>query len=347
MSYFHPIYFTFLFFSTFILIVIQQTPSKAENFFELLFKYKKQEQQPKIYKLQKKTIRPKPAQKLKKENAKRILVIGDFVASAAANELKNFFTDNDNIVIINNAVPSSGLVRTDYYSWKNNTSKLIDKNKPDAIVMIIGANDNQPITTPHGILSTSQPEWINIYKKKVTEMAEILHDSGKPWIWMGQPSFENNNLTQKMRIFNELYKNATEAAKGYFIDIWSDFTDTQGQFSFSGYDINGKIVRLRTADGINFTSEGKQKLASYFKSKLEIILNFHLPSHENIHSTNTETLKLIQKSNNITHQPPMSLDDMAQQNTYLLDKMDPSFIQKSWSPSNGYQIDRADNFSFP
>ncbi|WP_442879240.1 SGNH/GDSL hydrolase family protein [Bartonella sp. CB74] len=341
-----------LLFFTFSLIVIQQAPSEAQNFFESLFEHKKQEQQPqiieqKIYKPQKKIVTQKSVQKLKEEKVKRILVIGDFVAFAVADALKKLFTENHDIIIINNTVPDSGLVRTDYYSWKNNISELIDKNKPQVIVMMIGANDNQPITTPNGVLRTVDPEWMNIYKQRVTEIAESLHNSGKPWIWVGQPAFKNNNLTQKMRIFNTFYKNATETKKGCFIDIWDGFIDAEGQFSFSGYDVNGKTITLRTHDGINFTSAGKQKIASYLKRKLEIILNFHLSSYENIYPINTNTLQFIQEPHNIKRQPPITLDNMAQQNTHLLNKIDSSFMKKSWSPPNGHQIDRADNFSFP
>ncbi|GAA5106174.1 SGNH family hydrolase [Bartonella jaculi] len=353
MSHFRPIYLILSLFSIFAVSVIQTSPSKATNFFKWLSQHNTQEQpQPpqiieqKIYKPQKKIVIQKPVQKLKDKNVKRILVIGDFVASTAANELSKLFTDDNNIIIINNAVPSSGLVRTDHTSWKNNIPELIDKNKPDVIIMIIGANDNQPITTSYGIFSTIQPEWLNIYKKRIIEITESLHNSGKPWIWMGQPPFENNNLTQKIQIFNELYKNATENAGGYFFDIWNGFIDEQGQFSFSGYDINGKITRLRTDDGINFTSEGKKKLVSYLKKPLEVILKLHAFSHEDTHLTNANTLQSVQDLHNIERQPPISLDDMAQQNTHLLDKIDQSLIKKSWSPPNGHQKERADNFSF-
>ncbi|EJF78037.1 hypothetical protein ME7_00028 [Bartonella birtlesii LL-WM9] len=333
--------------------VIQPSPSKATNFFKWLLQHNKQQQQPsetieqKIYKPLKKTVLQKPAQKLKEENAKRILVIGDFVASAVADALKKLFTDNRYIIIINNTMPTSGLIQTDQTSWKNNIYELINKNKPDAIVMVIGANDNQPIKTLHGIFGTLQPEWLNIYKQRITEIAEILHTSGKPWIWIGQPAFGNDNLTQKMKFFNELYKQATEVAGGYFVDIWSGFINEQGQFSFSGYDTNGKIIRLRTHDGINFTSEGKKKLASYLEKKLENILNIHTFSHENLLLINGNIPKFTQETQNIERQLPMSLDDMAQQNTGLLNKIDQSFIKKSWFLPNGHQKDRADNFSFP
>ncbi|WP_034987823.1 SGNH family hydrolase [Bartonella florencae] len=334
---------------------IYPSPSHATNFFKWLSQRNQQVQPPqqlqtieqKRYKPPKKIVTQKAVEKLKKENAKRVLIMGDFVASALADALKKLFIDNTDIIIINDTIPNSGLVRTDLISWQSIISQYIDKNKADALVIVIGANDNQSITTPYGIFSTAQPEWFNIYKQRIIEIVETLHNSGKPWIWMGQPAFENDNLTQKMKIFNALYKQATEKAGGYFVDIWNGFTDEQGQFSFSGYDTNGKIMRLRTHDGINFTSAGKRKLASYLEKKLENILNLHTFSQENLLLLNGNTPLVPQKPNNIVRQLPMSLDDIAQKNTRLLDKIEQNFIKKLWSPANGHQKDRADNFSFP
>ncbi|MCZ2158018.1 DUF459 domain-containing protein [Bartonella sp. 220] len=356
MSYFRSMHLIFLFFFLFAVSVMQPSSSKATNFFKWLLEHNKQEkpqQQPQMieqkrYKPQKKIVTQKSVKKLKKEeNAQRILVLGDFVASAVAEALKEFFTDKSNIIIINNTIPDSGLVRTDHTPWKNNISEIIEKNKPDVIIMVIGANDNQSIITPQGIFSTNEPEWLNNYKQRIIEIAESLHTSRKPWIWMGQPIFKNENLTQKMKIFNELYKREIEGVGGYFIDIWDGFTNEQGQFSFSGYDINGKITRLRTNDGINFTFEGKRKLVSYLRKPLETILNLSAFSHEDTHLTNANTLQPVQDLRNIERQPPISLDDIAQQNTGLLKKIDQSFIKRLWMPLNGYQKDRADNFSLP
>ncbi|WP_375624664.1 MULTISPECIES: SGNH family hydrolase [unclassified Bartonella] len=358
MSSFRLIYLTLLLFSLSIVGITQPSPSQATNFFKWLSQHNKQIQQPpqiieqKIDKPQKKIVTQKNIQKRKNENAKRILVIGDFTAFAVADALKRFFINNSDIVIMNNTMPASGLVRTDYYSWKSNIAKLIDQNNPDVIIMMIGANDNQPITDSYSTINTDQSEWMHIYKQRIIEIAESLHASGKSWIWISQPAFRNDLLTQKMKVFNALYKKETETAEGYFLDIWSGFSDEEGNFSFSGYDINGKITKLRTNNGMHFTPEGKRKLASYLEKPLKSILNFYSFSHENPYSTDQAIQKLIQESenqerSNIMRQPPMSLDDMAQQNTYLLGKRKLIFIKKSWFPPNGYQKDRADNFSFP
>lgn len=352
---FRLIYLICLFFSTLAFIVIPPPQSQAQNLFELLFKHKQQKQSQqqlhvidnKIYQPQKEATVQESQQKPNKENEKRVLIIGDFIASTIATELKKLVSDKTNIVIINNAIPASGLVRTDYYSWGNCLPKLINKNKPDAIVIMIGANDNQPITTSNGSLSTLQPEWINIYKKRIIEIVELLHRTGKPWIWIGQPAFKKKRLTQQMQVFNELYKKATEATGGYFVDIWDGFIDAQGQFSLVGYDLNQRTVRLRTDDGINFTAQGKQKLISYLGKPLETILGTLIFSHENTPITNLKAQNISQKPYNINRQPPMSLYDMAKHNTDLLYKIDQNLIQETWPHEDNHQINRADNFSYP
>ncbi|WP_208441630.1 SGNH/GDSL hydrolase family protein [Bartonella raoultii] len=358
MSLFRLIYLMFLLFSLSIVGIMQPSPSHATNFFKWLSQQNKQTQQlpqiieRRIDKPQKKIVTQKNIQKPKNENAKRILVIGDFAASAVADALKKFFADKSDILIMNNTMPASGLVRTDYYSWQRNISKFIDQNNPDVIIIMIGANDNQPIKDSYSIINTDQSEWMRIYKQRIIEITESLHASGKPWIWIGQPAFGNDLLTQKMKILNALYKQETETAGGYFLDIWSGFSDEEGNFSFSGYNIHGKIAKLRTNNGIHFTSEGKEKLASYLEKPLKNILNFHAFSHDDLSSIDQTLQKLIQESekqetSKMIRQPPISLDNMAQQNTHLLGRRRSSFIKKSWFPPNGHQKDRADNFSSP
>ncbi|WP_041583179.1 SGNH family hydrolase [Bartonella australis] len=352
MFYFRQISLICLLYSTFTLTIMRPVPTKAQNFFEFLLKHKKREeppQQPHIIKEQAYAPPPKTViQKQKDASAKRILIIGDFVASTVANELDKFFADNAGITIINRAVPASGLVRIDYYSWKNNIPELIHENKPDTIIIVVGANDNQPIVTPDGILKTAQPEWIDFYKKRIADITESLRYFGKPWIWMDQPAFENKSLTQKIQTLNELYKKATKEAGGYFVDVWGGFVDEQGQFSFSGYDINGKISILRASDGVNFTSKGRQKLVSYLEKPLENVLSLQMPSRENGLPINVNTLNLTKGDiHNIGRQSPISLYDMARQNTHLLDKIDQNLIKEAQQHLNGHQVNRADNFSLP
>ena len=83
----------------------------------------------------------------KAPNAKRALVIGDFMAGALAKGLAEAYRENANVVVIDASSGSSGLVRNDYYDWPAKVPELVAEQKPDAILVMIGGNDRQTMQT--------------------------------------------------------------------------------------------------------------------------------------------------------------------------------------------------------
>ena len=65
---------------------------------------------------------------------------------------------------------------------------------------------------------------------------------------------------------------AATASGGKFADVWDGFVDEDGNFTQTGFDINGQTARLRGNDGINITSAGKRKLAFYAEKPLRALL---------------------------------------------------------------------------
>jgi len=204
-----------------------------------------------------------PAAVQKSPAAKRILVVGDFVAGALADGLTDIYKDNSEMNVISRTEGSSGLVRDDYYNWPIKISDIIVKNKPDVIVLVIGANDRQSMRLANKNFDVSSPEWTSNYQGRINALALKLQQSGTQWLWVGLPAFKQKNLSDSFISFNALYKQATEKSGGHFIDIWSGFVDDNGHFALSGYDSNGQTARLRNNDGISFTIAGKHKLAFY------------------------------------------------------------------------------------
>ena len=54
------------------------------------------------------------------------------------------------LVVIDASKGDSGLVRSDYYDWAAQVPKLVEEQKPDAILALVGANDRQGISTEAG-----------------------------------------------------------------------------------------------------------------------------------------------------------------------------------------------------
>ncbi|WP_137131553.1 DUF459 domain-containing protein [Rhizobium sp. FY34] len=199
----------------------------------------------------------------KMENARKILVIGDFTASGLATGLSAAFAEDPTVAILENGSGSSGLVRQDFYDWPRELRQLLDAEKPAMVVVMIGANDRQAMSIGDIREKFRTEAWLKEYEARVAQLALIVIERKLPLLWVGLPAFQSPSLTADAVTLNGIYRQTVEKTGGEFVDIWDGFVDEGGQFIVTGSDINGQQVRLRGADGLGFTEAGKRKLAFY------------------------------------------------------------------------------------
>lgn len=214
---------------------------------------------------------PKPVIE-KLENAKVVLVVGDFLAGGVSGGLVSAYENAPGARIEDRSNGSSGFVRDDYYNWNASISPIIEEVKPAAVVVMLGSNDRQQLSANGQSFRPQTEPWTGEYTKRVTEFAAILSETNIPFLWVGLPPFKSPSMTSDMLAFNDIHKKAAEAAGGTFIDIWDGFVDENGTFTPTGPDMNGQPVRLRSNDGINLTREARRKIAFYLEKPLNQIL---------------------------------------------------------------------------
>jgi len=269
---------------------------RRQNFFERLFGGSARRQQPPVVQpqpgapvqrapqRQRQTTQPRRSQQSaspapapkpvieKLENAKVVLVVGDFLAGGVAGGLVAAYENSPGARIEDRSNGSSGFVRDDYYNWNTSISPIIEEVKPAAIVVMLGSNDRQQLSLNGQSLRPQTEPWIGEYTKRVTDFAASLNKANIPFLWVGLPPFKSPAMTSDMLAFNDIHKKAAEAAGGTFIDIWDGFVDENGAFISTGPDMNGQPVRLRSNDGINLTREARRKIAFYLEKPLNQIL---------------------------------------------------------------------------
>ncbi len=199
----------------------------------------------------------------KLEDAKVVLVVGDFFAGGLAKGLKRTFSQVPSVKIVSKSRGSSGFVRLDYYNWSESIGPLIDELQPSVVVSMLGTNDRQLMRQDGKKLKKRTEEWDTAYKVRVENFARAVAARQVPLVWMGLPPVRFKKANQDFLFFNETYRSKAEKVGGQFIDVWDGFTDAEGTFVTSGPDVNGQIVRLRSRDGINVTKAGQDKLAFY------------------------------------------------------------------------------------
>lgn len=253
---------------------------------------------------------PPPPPKI--DNAKKVLVVGDFVSGALADGLEEAFADSPGVVVETRANGSSGLVRDDFYDWPTELPALVTEIKPSVVVIQIGANDRQQLATPTGRLDFRTDPWFSAYEERVARLATIAAATQVPVIWVGLPAFRPQNMTADALRLNTIYRSNIEKVNGEFVDVWEGFVDQEGRFIVTGSDINGQPVRLRGNDGIGFTGPGKRKLAFYAEKSVRRYLgDMTSPDLVRLDASNLPELMSLPPSENkaVVTTPPIDLFD--------------------------------------
>jgi hypothetical protein len=197
----------------------------------------------------------------KDQTARKVLVVGDFMASVVAAGLDKTFAEDPTLRVVDRTNPNSGLARQDYYDWARQLPNILAADTPAIVVIAIGANDHQALTgavaAPWGT-----PEWEAAYKERIAGLTTILTTYGVPYFWIGTVAMRSVPEPD-MTHFNDLFKPAVGPPNGHFVDVWDGFADENGRLIISGPDVDGQIRPLRTSNGINFTQAGEAKLAFY------------------------------------------------------------------------------------
>ena len=205
----------------------------------------------------------------KDPNAKKILVVGDFEADGIAWGLDQTYASEPKIAIVDDANTNSGLVRDDVYDWNAELPKLLNQEKPDIVVVALGANDRQNMKIGNTRAPPHTDPWEQAYTQRIKSLADTLKVYGRPFFWAGAPPMRQSASSRDMTYLNGFFDSAVSEAGGTFVDIWNGFTDDNGAYISSGPDVDGQLRALRAGDGINFTRAGRLKLAFYVSREIK------------------------------------------------------------------------------
>jgi hypothetical protein len=212
---------------------------------------------------------PKPTVE-KADGATRLAVFGDSMAVDLARGLERFYAEDPNIVILEQGVGSSGLVREDFFNWPSTIATQIGADTFDLAVMIIGINDRQNLDVGGQSAKPLTPEWTAAYQARVAETMELFRAAGKPVIWVGLPPMDQPSYSQAMSEINSIQRLASVSGGAEFLDIYERFVDENGRYSAFGPDLNGQRVRMRKDDGIHLSAAGADKVAFYLSQSIKL-----------------------------------------------------------------------------
>ena len=208
---------------------------------------------------------PENTQKLR-HTPSSILVVGDSLALGLAKSFERALKEyNEDIDFARVGKVSSGLAIPHLFDWEKKVQVLIDKYKPDLIVVMMGVNDannNIHIDNKKAILGTAA--WPDAYQKRVERFIAIIAGNSVPTYWVSLPVVRDTAMSQRIQIANEAAKKACEAFDlCNFVDTADILTDDNGNYTNYKKDDKGYSIRIRAKDGIHFSTDGGDLLSRY------------------------------------------------------------------------------------
>jgi len=170
---------------------------------------------------------------------------------------------------------ASGLERPDVFNWFTHVSDVMETDKPRAVVLMFGGNDDHNFMTgiPEGreVGTFGSPTWRAEYRRRVASVMDTVTRNGAFLVWIGLPITRDSDQTLRFDVINSIVQ--TEAAKREgrvsYLDTYFFFAGDDGGYAAYVEDPTGKLVKMRADDGVHFERPAGDIIASKVLERLE------------------------------------------------------------------------------
>lgn len=211
----------------------------------------------------------------------KIMMIGDsMILVGFGPSLESKLLKYQGISVVREGKYSTGLNRIDYYDWYKQTRTLINKHKPDVLIVMFGANDGQDIadekgksirmfTTTKTTPWTVSSAWMDVYKRRIDNYLKEFAPKVKRIYWIGHPIPKTMDFYSKFIEMNKAYKEISANYENVeYINSWDRFA-VNGKYSPTLADKNGLVQTVKQSDGVHVTVHGGNILADLVLGQMD------------------------------------------------------------------------------
>ncbi|MFZ6184493.1 DUF459 domain-containing protein [Nannocystis pusilla] len=198
---------------------------------------------------------------------RKVLVLGDSLAATGFGAmLEKKLDEHPDIECFRKAKSATGLARPDFYDWESEAKKAVEQRKPDLVVVIMGGNDGQDLTTKSGKgkrVAWKSDGWNDAYKARVADFLSEISADGRKVLWLGLPRTGTTSFEQKLTTIRDVQSQALAdfGEAGVYLDTSPFITDSDGDLIDTATVGKRKAQALREEDGIHFTMAGSEFFA--------------------------------------------------------------------------------------
>ena len=214
-----------------------------------------------------------PAQIGAKPPAKRplhdLLVTGDSMSMPLDVDLARELAPKG-VHVIRDPHIGTGISKTSVVDWGKLATFQVERHRPDAVVVFIGANDGFPMPAAGGReIQCCTPEWAAIYANRVRQMVDTYRRDGAARVyWITLPTPREKARQAIARTVNAAIQVAAQpwASQVRVIDTVPIFTP--GNVYRDAMNVGGKQTIVRQSDGIHLNDTGANLLTGILLARI-------------------------------------------------------------------------------
>ncbi len=170
---------------------------------------------------------------------------------------------------------ASGLERPDVFNWFKEIEKRVRVDKPGAVVLMFGANDDHGFMTglPPGVElegGFASESWTAEYRRRVGGIMDTVTRSGAHLVWIGLPITTDPAQTVRFDTINGIVQAEAEKRRGRvsYLDTYFFFAGPDGGYAEYVANARGSLVKMRSDDGVHFERAAGDLIARQVLKKL-------------------------------------------------------------------------------
>ena len=192
-----------------------------------------------------------------------VALVGDSMMAVGLSDvlLRQTATDK-NVRVVKAFRSGTGLARPDVFDWMEEYPAMIANEKPDAVIVAIGANDGQGFVKDGKTLAFGSDAWVKVYQQRTTDFLNLLTRNGAHVVWVGLPPMKASAYNDRAAEINRIAY--TVVSQNPLATWWNPqpyIGDESGGFRELETSADGKTTRIRAGDGIHLSDEGAALLA--------------------------------------------------------------------------------------
>ena len=153
---------------------------------------------------------------------------------------------------------ASGLERPDVFNWFERVSEVMGKEKPRAVVLMFGGNDDHGFMTglPEGRETEAfgSASWTAEYRRRVAGVMDTITRKGAYLVWIGLPITDEAEQTIRFDTINAVVQSQAAKRPGrvFYLDTYFFFAGDDGGYTQYVENDSGRLVKMRADDGVHF-----------------------------------------------------------------------------------------------